>query len=138
MTLVDSTLSWPNGIALSPDGRYLYVANFEQGTQGADREVFWMRYTLDKSGKVIHSEVFFKAEDTSLPGGPDGMKVDKNGNLFLTGPGGILIVSPEGEHLGTIGLPIPPTNLSFGPRERTLYATARSILVRIQLKERPN
>jgi gluconolactonase len=138
VTIVDSTLSWPNGIALSPDGTYLYVANFEQSTNEAGREVFWMRYTLDKSGKVIRSEVFFKAEDTSLPGGPDGMKVDKNGNLFLTGPGGILIVSQEGEHLGTIGLPIPPTNLAFDPRERTLYATARSILVRIQLKERHN
>jgi len=65
------------------------------------------------------------------------MKVDKKGNLFATGPGGILVISPQGKHLGTIGLPEVPANVAFGPRERVLYATARSMIVRIYLDDRP-
>ncbi len=136
LSLVDSTLSWPNGIALSPDERYLYVANFE-GSPGSDQsewEAFWMRYELDEEGNVLGKSRFFQALDLSLPGGPDGMKVDKNGNLFATGPGGILVIAPDGEHLGTIGLPNPPANLAFGPGEKILYVTARSTLVRIRLR----
>lgn len=136
LSLVDSTLSWPNGIALSPNEQYLYVANFE-GNQDADEseiEVFWMKYELDEEGKVVARSRFFQALDLSLPGGPDGMKVDRNGNLFATGPGGILVISPEGEHLGTIGLPLPASNLAFGPGEKELFVTARSTLVRIKLK----
>jgi gluconolactonase len=136
VTLLDSTLSWPNGIALSPDEAFLYVANFEanSGNGNGQREVFWIRYTLDESGLAAKKEVFFTAPDPTLPGGPDGMKVDRNGNLFLTGPGGILVVNPDGKHLGTIGLPIPATNLAFGPRQKTLYVTARSTIVRIGLQ----
>ncbi len=136
LSLIDSTLSWPNGLALSPDEKYLYVANFE-GSPDSDAntwEAFWMRYELDPEGRVVERSRFFQAENLSLPGGPDGMKVDRKGNLFLTGPGGILVVSPEGEHLGTIGLPLPPSNLAFGPREKELYVTARSTIVRITLK----
>lgn len=136
LSLIDSTLSWPNGLALSPDEKYLYVANFEgsQASDASEWEVFWMRYELDLDGRVVERSRFFQADDLSLPGGPDGMKVDKNGNLYLTGPGGILVVTPEGEHLGTIGLPLPPSNLAFGPREKELYVTARSTVVRISLK----
>lgn len=136
LSIVDSTLSWPNGIALSPDERSLYVANFE-GERGGDPgewEVFWMRYELDPAGRVINRSRFFQAADLSLPGGPDGMKVDKQGNLFATGPGGILVISPEGEHLGTIELPIPPSNLAFSPGGKTIYVTARTNIVRIKLK----
>ena len=136
VTLVDSTLSWPNGIALSPDGRYLYVANFEMnpGSGESGNEVFWMRYELDESGEAMDKEVFFRAPDPSLPGGPDGMKVDRSGNLFLTGPGGILVVDPAGVYLGTIGIPVPATNLALGPREKTLIITARTEIVRVGLK----
>jgi len=136
LSLIDSTLSWPNGIALSPDEKYLYVANFEITlVEGEEQyQVFWMRYTLNEQGRVMDRTLFFTATDTSLPGGPDGMKVDKNGNLFLTGPGGILVVDPEGTHLGTIAIPIPATNLSFGPNEKELFITARSTLYRMVLK----
>lgn len=136
LSLIDSTLSWPNGIALSPDEKYLYVANMEIiKVNGEDQhQVFWMRYTLDEAGQVIDKTIFFSATDTSLPGGPDGMKVDKNGNLFLTGPGGILVVDAEGNHLGTIGIPIPASNLAFGPKEKELFITARTTVVRIVLK----
>ncbi len=134
--ILDSTLSWPNGIALSPDEHYLYVANFE-GNPGSDQsewEAFWMRYELGSDGMVVSRSRFFQAQDLSLPGGPDGMVVDKKGNLFVTGPGGILVIAPDGEHLGTIGLPLPASNLAFGPGEKMLYVTARSTVVRIKLR----
>lgn len=136
LTLIDSTLSWPNGIALSPDEKYLYVANMENiKVNGEDEyQVFWMRYTLDEMGQVSEKTIFFSATDTSLPGGPDGMKVDSNGNLFLTGPGGILVVDSSGTHLGTIGIPIPASNLAFGPKEKELFITARTTVVRIRLR----
>ncbi len=136
LILIDSTLSWPNGLALSPDEKYLYVANMEIiKVNGEDQyQVFWMRYSLDAAGQVIEKTIFFSAIDTSRPGGPDGMKVDKHGNLFLTGPGGILIVDAKGNHLGTIGIPIPASNLAFGPKEKELFITARNTVVRISLK----
>lgn len=134
LSLLDSTLSWPNGIALSPDERYLYVANFEGERSDRDSwEVFWMRYELDHRFRVTRRERFFQATDTALPGGPDGMKVDRKGNLFATGPGGILVISPGGEHLGTISLPHPCSNLCFGARHTTIYATARSTVIRISI-----
>jgi len=136
VTLIDSTLSWPNGIALSPDERNLYVANMEiLNENGEERyDVFWMRYTLGADGEVEARKVFYRATDTTLPGGPDGLKVDRNGNLFVTGPGGILVIDSTGTHLGTISVPIPATNLAFGPRERTIYVTARSTVYRIKME----
>ncbi len=136
ISLIDSTLSWPNGIALSPDERYLYVANMEiiedEGEEQYD--VYWMRYSLSENGEVLDKSVFFRASDTTLPGGPDGMKVDRKGNLFVTGPGGILVVDSTGTHLGTMSLPIPATNLAFGPREKELFITARSTVYRLKME----
>ncbi len=136
LTLIDSTLSWPNGIALSPDEKYLYVANMEilQEEGEEQYDVFWLRYTLNGKGEAVKKEVFFRAVDTTLPGGPDGMKVDRNGNLFVTGPGGILVLDGAGTHLGTISLPVPATNLAFGPKEYELFVTARSTVYRITME----
>lgn len=136
VSLIDSTLSWPNGIALSPDEKYLYVANMEILQEDGEEtyDVFWMRYTLNANGEPVDKKVFFRASDTTLPGGPDGMKVDKAGNLFVTGPGGILVLDSAGTHLGTISLPIPATNLAFGPKERELFVTARSTVYRITME----
>jgi gluconolactonase len=136
VTLIDSTLSWPNGIALSPDENYLYVANVEiQETDGEDQvDAFWMRYRLNADGEVEDKSIFFRAPDTSLPGGPDGMKVDQMGNLFVTGPGGILVLDTAGTHLGTISFPIPPSNLAFDPKEKELFVTARSTVYRVTME----
>jgi gluconolactonase len=133
LSLIDSTLSWPNGIALSPDEKSLFVANMEMSQEGADTvfDIFWMRYRLDETGKPLGKEVFYRAGDPELPGGPDGMKVDQKGNLFVTGPGGILVIDPKGILLGTIEVPIPATNLAFGPREKELFITARSTVFRL-------
>jgi gluconolactonase len=135
--VVDSTLSWPNGIALSPDERFLYVANFEEARPGEGKgmEVFWVRYSLGADGKITGRDIFYRAEDPGRPGGPDGMKTDRDGNLFMTGPGGILVVDPEGVLLGTIELPEVPSNLAFGPGEKDLYVTAGSMIIRIPLHE---
>jgi gluconolactonase len=135
VSLVDSTLSWPNGIALSPDQQYLYVANTEtERVDGEDRlNEFWMRYRLGNNGEVVERKVFFTAPDPSLPGGPDGMAVDEDGYLFVTGPGGILVLDPEGKHLGTITLPLIPSNLAFGPKGKELFVTARTNVFRIVL-----
>jgi len=136
ISIIDSTLSWPNGIALSPDENYLYVANMEiiQENGEDQHDVFWMRYTLNEKGEAIDKGVFYRAPDTSLPGGPDGMKVDRSGNLFVTGPGGILVLDSTGTHLGTISVPIPATNLAFGPREKELFITARSTVYRVSME----
>lgn len=136
VSLVDSSMSWPNGIALSPSGDYLYVANMNKIEEGGETlyDVFWKRFKIEEDGSIGTGEIFYRAADTSLPGGPDGMKVDKNGNIFATGPGGILIIKPDGTYLGRISLPIAPTNLTFGPRENVLYITARSTLYRVQFQ----
>jgi gluconolactonase len=136
ITVIDSTLSWPNGIALSPDEKYLYVANMEIiSTGGEDQyDVFWMRYRLNSEGKAVEKSVFYKAPDTTLPGGPDGMSVDQLGNLFVSGPGGILVLDTAGTHLGTISLPIAATNMVFGPKDKELFITARSTIYRLSME----
>lgn len=136
VTLIDSALSWPNGIALSPDENYLYVANMEiLPTDGEDQyDVFWMRYRLNAEGEVEDKSIFYRAPDTTLPGGPDGMTVDQLGNLFVSGPGGILVLDNAGTHLGTISLPIPATNLTFGPKDKELFITARSTVYRLSME----
>jgi gluconolactonase len=130
LSLVTRELTFPNGVALSPDERTLYVA-----VSDPERAV-WMAYDLAPDGTVSRGRVFFDA--TSLakqgkPGLPDGMKVDRAGNLFATGPGGILILSPQGKHLGTIATGQPTANCAFGDDGSTLYITANHQLLRVRL-----
>ena len=99
LTLVTTELGYPNGIALSPDEKTLYVANAD-----AEKPVV-MAYALPPGGAAIPGRVFFDATPlvrAGRKGVPDGMKVDQRGNVFLTGPGGVLVLSPTGRHLGTI------------------------------------
>jgi len=131
VTLLDKELTFPNGLAFSPDGRTLYVS------QSDPTSALWMAYELDSHGAVGKRRVFFDA--TSLvkagkKGLPDGLKVDRHGNLFATGPGGVLVFSPAGTHLGTIVTGEPTANCAFGDQGRTLYMTAHDKLLRIQLK----
>ena len=136
VSVIDSSLSWPNGIALSPDEKYLYVANFENSLAGGKEknEVFWTRYELNEEGEAIGKSIFFNAPDLTLPGGPDGMKVDADGNIFATGPGGILVIDSSGTYLGRIELPVQPANLAFGPKGKKLYVTARTTVMMVSLK----
>ena len=121
-------LKAPNGIGLSPDGGTLYV-----GQSDGDRPVV-MAYDLAKDGTVSNGRVFFDTTPLKKngPGAPDGMKVDRDGNVFTTGPGGVLVLSPEAKHLGTIVTGVPTANCAFGDDGSTLYITANAKLCRVR------
>ena len=126
--LVTDELAGPNGIAFSPDERFLYVGNWDP-----DRKVV-MRYELDEAGDVVDGAVLFDMTDAPGEDAIDGIKVDVEGNLYVCGPGGIWFLSPEGEHLGTLRLPESPHNLAWGEVDaRTLYVTAETSVYRLRL-----
>lgn len=135
--LIDSTLFRPNGIALSPDEKYLYVGNNQYSGDPDKTEAgvnSWYRYILNEDLTVKEKTEFCRAPDSSIPGNPDGMKVDVKGNLYCTGPGGLLIFNSEGKYLGTIVLPEIPTNCSFGGEDgKTLFITDRKQIFKIDL-----
>jgi gluconolactonase len=128
VALLDDTLEGPNGIALSPDERSLYVGNWD-----FDRTIV-VRYDLDDAGNVSNPTVLFDMTDAASEDSIDGLKVDVEGNLYVCGPGGIWVLSPDGAHLGTIRLPEAPHNLAWGDEDgRTLYVTALTSIYRIRL-----
>ncbi len=125
--MLTKELSSPNGIALSPDENTLYVANM-RGPRG------WMAWDVQPDGSIANSRVFFDTTDMEGTGVPDGMKIDSEGNLYCTGPGGVFIFTPEGKHLGTIQPDERPANLAWGDADdKSLYMTARTGLYRIRL-----
>jgi gluconolactonase len=126
--LASIDLTRPNGLAFSPDERYLFVANSDH-----ERKI-WMRFEVRSDGALENGGLFYDATSATQPGVPDGMKVDRIGNLYCTGPGGIWIFSPAGTHLGTIDFPEIPANCAWGDEHAmTLYVTARTSLYRIRL-----
>jgi len=128
LKLISSDLKGPNGIAFSPDEKYLYVGNWDP-----EKKVV-MRYDIDAEGNGSNGKVFF--DMTKAPGEDaiDGIKVDQRGNLYVCGPGGIWVISAEGKHLGTIKTPKNPHNLAWGGADgKTLYITAQDTLYRMPL-----
>jgi gluconolactonase len=126
--LVIKDMTRPNGIAFSPDERFLYVDNSEP------RKVY-LRFPVKPDGSLGARTVFCDMSSAQGEGSPDGMKVDRKGNVYGTGPGGIWIISPRGKHLGTIHLPETAANCAWGGSDaRTLYITATTGLYRIRLK----
>jgi gluconolactonase len=131
VTLITKELDRPNGIALSPDQKTLYVSNSEN-----ERAVI-LAISLNGDGTAGASRVFFDATalvKKGLKGVPDGLRVDHKGNLWATGPGGVLVFSPAGKHLGTIQTGQPTANCAFGADEAELYITANNQLLRVRLK----
>ena len=126
LTAIIRDLTRPNGIAFSPDGKTLYVANSEP-------KKLWMRYDVAADGSVTNGRVFYDATAETENGVPDGMKVDAQGNLYCAGPGGIWVFSPDGKHLGTIKPPETPANCNWGDDGKSLYITAVTGLYRIKL-----
>jgi gluconolactonase len=128
VSLFCGELAGPNGVALSPDERFLYVGNWDP-----ERKVV-MRYELAADGTPAgRGEVFH--DMTGAPGEDaiDGIAVDPAGNLLVCGPGGIWVLSPEGERLGLLGLPEDPHNLAWGGADgRTLYITALTSIYRMR------
>ena len=130
VTLVTREMTRPNGIALSPDEKKLYVAQSDPAAP------IWRVFDAAPDGSFKASRVFFDASALSKTrkGLPDGMKVDVEGNLYATGPGGVLIFSPDGKHLGTILTGQATGNCAFGDDGRTLYITADMYLMRVRIK----
>jgi gluconolactonase len=118
----------PNGLAFSPDEKVLYVANSDP------EKKLWMRFGVQPDGTLDEGALFYDVSQETVEGLPDGLKVDKKGNVYCTGPGGVWIFSPEGKHLGTIQPPEVPANCHWGDADgKTLYMTARTGLYRIRL-----
>ena len=128
LQLLSTDLSGPNGLAFSPDEKYLYVTNWDV------RKKVVMRYPVKTDGTLGPGQVFFDMTSAAGEEALDGMKVDRRGNLYVSGPGGAWIISPEGRHLGTLKPPELPANFAWGDDDaRTLYMTARTALYRIRL-----
>jgi len=129
LTLITKEMTFPNGIALSPDEKTLYVANSDPAL------AIWKAFPVEADGTVGAGRVF--ADVTSMVGAkkglPDGMKVDARGNLFATGPGGVLVFAPDGTHLGTFATGEATANCGWGDDGSTLYITADMYLGRVKL-----
>ena len=122
--LLDNSFTLPNGLCFSPDESVLFVNDSTFGTITA--------FDVDSTGIVINKRIWAKAEGEG-EGVVDGMKCNKEGYLFCTGPGGIYIFDPMGLCLGRMILPEIAANLTWGENQRTLYITARTSIYRISL-----
>lgn len=128
LQLVSKDLKGPNGLAFSPDEKYLYVGNWDEKNKVV------MRYEVKADGTLSNGNVFY--DMTKAPGEDaiDGIKVDRQGNVYVSGPGGIWILSPAGKHLGMIVGPEHPHNFTWGDEDgKTLYMAAQTGLYRIRL-----
>jgi gluconolactonase len=126
--LLTDELEGPNGIAFSPDERFLYVGNWDP-----ERKVV-MRYEVDAAGDPSNGMMFHDMTDAPGEDAIDGLEVDAAGNVYACGPGGIWVLSPDGDRLGLLELPEAPHNLAFGGDDRrTLYITALTGVYRIRL-----
>jgi gluconolactonase len=128
--LLTKDVTRPNGIGFSPDEKKLYVASSDPD------KAIWMVYDVQDDGSIANGKVFFDSTawfKEGRPGLPDGLKVDKQGNIFATGPGGVLVFAPDGTHLGTIETGQKTANCGFGNDGSVLYMTADMFLCRIKL-----
>ena len=128
---IDRSLSFPNGIELSPDERVLFVSNSDP------QRPIWVAYDLDAAGEPTNRRVFADASDLiapTAPGLPDGMAMSADGHLFATGPGGVLVFARDGKRLGRIGTGAAVANCAFSEDGRTLYMTSDHMLARVRLQ----
>lgn len=129
LTLLYKGIARPNGLAFTPDEKFMYLNNSEPHRK------ICLRFEVRSDGTLANETVFFDMTKDQSDGVPDGMKVDVLGNVYSTGPSGVWIFTSEGKHLGTIKPPEVPANLHWGdPDAKTLYITARTGLYRIRLK----
>jgi len=128
VVLLTDKLTFPNGIALSPDEKTLYVAVSDPA-----KAHYWA-YDVQEDGTIANGRILFDATPmvASKKGLPDGLKVDRKGFLFATGPGGVLVLNAQGKHLGTIDTGEPTANCGWGDDGSTLYITANHTLCRIK------
>jgi gluconolactonase len=127
LRLLTKDLLQPNGLAFSPDGKHFYVDDDETRNIRV--------YDVAADGTLSNGRIFGEEPGGKDDGVPDGIKVDKNGNLFITGPKGIWVWDAKGNHLGTIVLPEQPANLTWGDKDyRSLYITATTSVYRLEMK----
>jgi gluconolactonase len=127
--LLTKDVTQPNGLAFSPDGKRFYVDDSEQRNIRV--------YEVAPDGSVGNGQIFGEERGGPHEGVPDGIKVDHDGNLFVTGPLGIWVWDAQGHHLGTIEMPEQPANLAWGDKDyRTLYITATTSVYRLRTKTR--
>jgi gluconolactonase len=128
LQLLTKEFTGPNGIAFSPDEKYLYVGNWD------DKAKVVKRYEVTAEGTIQNGKLFFDLTPAKGEDAIDGIKVDLQGNVFISGPGGLWVISPEGKHLGTIIAPKHVHNMAWGDDDRkTLYLCGRSSLYRMRL-----
>ena len=127
--LVCDTMTRPNGIGFSPDEKWLYVA------QSDPQQPIWKVFAVQADGSLDAGRIFFDAAELAKTraGMPDGFAVDTAGNLFATGPGGVLVIAPDGTHLGTLLTGQKTANCCFGEDGKTLFITADMLLCRVRL-----
>src|SRR5271167_503616 len=127
VSLLTKDLAQPNGLAFSPDGKHFYVDDSEKRNIRV--------YDVAADGTLTNGRIFGEEPGAKGEGVPDGIKVDKSGNLFVTGPKGIWVWDSNGNHLGTIVMPEQPANLTWGDKDyRTLYITATTSVYRLEMK----
>lgn len=129
--VIDRDMTFPNGLALTPDERTLYVANSDR------RQPVWIAYLLNERGEALSKRTFADSSDLmseDSPGVPDGMRVTRDGTVFATAPGGVLVMNPDGKRLGRIRTRTRIANCAFGDDGRTLYLTSQHFLARIRLR----
>jgi len=127
VTLLTKDLTQPNGLSFSPDGKRLYIDDTKQRNIRV--------YEVAPDGSLTSGRIFAGEQGGRHEGVPDGMKVDENGNIFVTGPKGIWVWDAEGNHLGTIAMPEQPANLAWGDKDyHTLYITANTSVYRLETK----
>lgn len=128
LTLLNKEMTRPNGIAFSPDEKWLYVANSDPAKK------VWMKYPVMEDGTLGPGRVFADVTAEQADGLPDGLKVDAKGNVWATGPGGVWIFNADGKHLGSIQPTEVPANCGFAEEGGVLWMTARTSVYRIKLK----
>ncbi len=135
LTLLTREMTFPNGLAFSPDEKTLYVA------QSDPDNAIWMAFEVESDGTLGKGRVFFDSTAWGKAGKmglPDGLKVDQHGNLFATGPGGVIVFAADGTHLGTIETGQRTANCNWGGDGSVLYMTADDYLMRLQTSTKGN
>ena len=129
LTLLTREIKAPNGIAFSPDEKILYISNADS------KNAVWMAFDVKEDGTISNGRVLFDATEwaKTKKGAPDGMKVDKEGNIFGAGPGGIYVIAPDGTHLGSFEFDVPTSNVNWGNDGSVLYIAANTAVYRVNL-----
>jgi gluconolactonase len=129
VTLLLDSISQPNGIAIFPGGKKLLVSNSD------NRKKMWYSYDMNSNGSLANAKVFYDASNESEAGLCDGFKIDKKGNVFATGPGGIWIFTKTGKLIGKIKINgVTVSNCTFTPDDKTLFITANQYLLRVKMR----